>query len=121
VSEITHALETIFTFKKLRVNLIFEKPQEKKVLKTQLVVVEYFYKRSIGTFWLLAKVLTRLRQPLVMVRSEVNPSSRMMQFAFKCLSATRPLLITPSLTDLAAYLTPVDEPKRASTKHLIKQ
>jgi hypothetical protein len=121
VSEITQALDTLFTFKKIQVNLIFEKPQEKKALKTQLVVVEYFYKRSVGTLWMLAKVLTRLRQPLVMVRSEAYPSSRMMQFSFKCLSATRPLLITPSLSDLAGYLTPVDEPKRASTKHLIKQ
>jgi LmbE family N-acetylglucosaminyl deacetylase len=121
VSEMTQAFDTLFTFKNIRVHLISEKPQTNKSLKTQLVVAEYFYKRSLGTLWLLAKVLTRLRQPLVMVRSETYPSSRMMKFAFKCLSATRPLLITPSLTDLAAYLTPVDEPKRASPKHLIKQ
>jgi len=121
VSEFTQALDMLFPLKKIRVHLVFEKPQVKKALKTQLVMVEYFYKRSVGTLWLLAKVLTRLRQPLVMVRSETYPSSRMMKFAFKCLSATRPLLITPSLTDLAAYLTPVEEPKRASTKHLIKQ
>jgi hypothetical protein len=114
------ALNTLFPFKKIRVNLIFEKPQEKKASKTLLVVVEYFYKRSVGTLWLLAKVLTRLRQPLVVVRSEAYPSSRMVQLAFKCLSATRPLLITPSLSDLAAYLTPADEPKGALPKHFIE-
>jgi LmbE family N-acetylglucosaminyl deacetylase len=120
VPEFTQALNTLFPFKKIRVNLIFEKPQEKKASKTLLVVVEYFYKRSVGTLWLLAKVLTRLRQPLVVVRSEAYPSSRMVQLAFKCLSATRPLLITPSLSDLAAYLTPADEPKGALPKHFIE-
>lgn len=121
LSEVTQAFDTLVTFKKIRVNLILEKPQAKKSLKTQLMVIEYFYKHSARTLWLLTKVLTRLGQPLVMVRSEAYTSSRMMQFAFKCLSATRPLLITPSLTDLAVYLTPLDEPKSALTKHLIKQ
>lgn len=120
VHEFTQALDTLFPFKKIRVHLISEKPQVIKILKRQLVVVEYFYKRSVGTLLLLAKVLTRLGQPLVMVRTEAYPSSRMMQLAFKCLSATRPLLITPSLSDLAAYLTPADEPKGALPKHFIK-
>lgn len=123
VSEITQAFDTLVTFKNIRVNSILEKPHEKKAFKTQLMSIEYFYKYSARTLWLLAKILTRLGQPLVMVRSETQLSSRMMQFAFKCLGATRPFLITPSLTDLATYLTPlkVDEPKRASTKHLVKQ
>jgi LmbE family N-acetylglucosaminyl deacetylase len=110
-AEFTRALDILFPLKKIRVHLIFEKPQVKKAFKAQLVMVEYFYKRSLGTLWLLAKVLTRLRQPLIMVRSKAYPNSRMMQFCLQCLSGTRPLLITPSLPDLAAYLTPLDKPE----------
>jgi hypothetical protein len=109
VPEFTQALSALFPSLKIQVHLIFEKPQTKKPLQSHQVVVNYLFKRSVLTPFLLAKVLLRLGQPLIIVRSETQPSSRMMQFVFKFIRATRPLLITPSLSDLACYLAPADD------------
>jgi hypothetical protein len=102
-SELTAALSSLFPNLKIEINLIDENKTTKPSTQLKNISIRYFSKKSVLTAFRLFKVLLAIGQPLVVVRCDVQPRAWLARLVLGLLRASRPLLLTPSLPDLAMY------------------
>jgi LmbE family N-acetylglucosaminyl deacetylase len=101
--ELTKALAHAFPDKKIEINSVRENHKANEKDDSNNIATRYYLKKSVSMALLLARVFLSIGQPLVIVRCAPHQRSFMNRLIYKSLDATRILLTTPSLPDLAAY------------------
>ena len=101
--ELKKAIRHAFPDKKIKINLVRENHKANENDYSDNIAIRFYLKNSVAMAFLLARVFLGIGQPLVIVRCAPQQRSFVNRLIYKSLNATRVVLTTPSLPDLAAY------------------